>query len=1602
MEPKLKKILRGISLDIRRSLEGWYDDHGVWHAGDLERRLNELGVWRDRDAKPAEELPHLSIEDKAARRLVDGYLKLREEAGVGRDAAVSEFVRESAYSWANRLFALRCMEARTIIDEVILQKPPYGGRSLAHYRFSKKNPEACKGDDDGLFTVLFTEFARLAQDLPLVFNPKSPAVALRPSVAALKHCIALLSGTETVRGQEAATDDVFAASDAFGWAYQYWNADEKDRVFKAVRTKKGSKIEGADIVPATQLYTEPYMVKFLVQNSLGALWMGMYPDSTLCEQWEYYVKDVDRAPVSRKPVREITFLDPALGSGHFHLESFDLFYAMYVEEAVREKRTTTPREICATILNNNLFGIDIDGRSVQIATAALWMKAKEIAKDLLSSDLISFHGHLVATNIRLPKGKDHLKLFLQKHPEDEQLRPALELVFQGLEHADELGSLLQIEELVDAVLRRLKVESDNSKGTATEQDLFEPTPVQGVLPMGSEDYSNWKRDALSRLKTHFGAEALSPDPVQAFFGDSARKGLAFFDVLSLRYDVVCSNPPYLGDKKFGSRLKVLLKSLYPFAWKDLLAAFAIRQQMLSRIGGFSAHVTQHALLTLDKFTKLRVFLLSSATFECVCPLGSRAFGEISGEIVNVTLCVSRAKKPSEQTEVYFIDVSAETGPESKANGISRALKSGTGNQFKRIPQTKFQRIPSANFGTYWLPATMFELLVSDHIPLEHISVVTKGLKTGQDKRFVRYFWEVQDFLRWARYHKGGGYSKWAGNDHWCVDWGQGQSRVKLRVADTLVPEKFTLLVRDERYYEKTELVFSAMGGGAFGVRLACSGIASDASQGLIPITETKTSLEIVGALNARPTTAFVRALAGGRISFDKNYVTPVPFIEPVDIGTLAHNAMICVNSKNVLCSMNLAERAFEFKQVISYKEYIVNLLAIELVLHCAEGEIERAVLTGVGLKADETSYLLDVLGKPVAWLPVLDGLDTMPNSKYKDELHEALLKCEHIPCNGEVVRVLKERLKGLFENLETPVENDLTERDEEEVGEADEDGDDADTFVRLPIPVETDLERLSKEMGIHPVSIYLLLREGIETEGWRCLPDESRLTKDQFSILVLRLLGHRWPKQLESSEPLPVWADKDGVIPLTCGGGEIHLIERMRERLACEFSSGSVAVIEHEFEEIVGMPLEQWIAGSFFERHISQFKKRPIAWQIKTDARGQRSDGRKKKRGETTKPVFACLIYYHKLNEDLLPKLRTHYVGPLRVGFETELRTLERLANTTADQEGRKLQLDQWIEEMKAFDIKLEQVALTGFGSAALHPTLRQYAVNDALLSLMACWLEKLNEVIGAGPLTEWQDMATETALHADMPVWVCEAFMHLDYFCAAVGPKPPNHEIYLKDPTSEELAPLVCADPAHIVSNVLALACERWWQKFNDTVLVPLKALLKQAQDEQKRVKEELELDEISRDFARQTELADRKDELQLQIKELREAIEEKTKAGKELRKQIESWTYPEAGSWNDWLRGQPLFDKFASLDGERTPPATIAGFIAQESVYAPDINDGVRVNIAPLQKAGLLHADVLDAKDIEKAIADRAEWRADERRWVREGKLPHPGWWKEGKGTT
>ena len=663
MDPKATQ--KAIVLGLRHELEG-----------DLERRLASIGLRRERSPVPVDELPHLPPEDVEARRVVDAFLASRG------DAAIRDFVREAAYTWANRLLALRCLEARGLIDEVILQKDAYGGRSLQHHRLARKEPARCSGEDEGLYAVLFDELARRAGELPLLFNPKAPEVALRPSVAALKRCIGLLSGTLAAKGQEAATDEVFMAPDALGWAYQYWNTDEKDSVFEKVRTRKGAKIEGAEISPASCIYTEPYIVKFLVQNSLGAMWMGMHPDSRLSNAWGYYVPGADRVSVTRKAVREITFLDPACGSGHFLVEAFELFYAMYQEEG----KITEPAAICAGILENNLYGIDIDGRAVQIAALALVMKAKERAPEFGPRRI-----NLAATNIRLSSDKDHLEVFLRKHPEDAPLKPALLEIFKGLSGVDELGSLVQIEEPVEKELRYLKEKYEAAKSQPEQQHLWPELarPVQGRLPLGVEDYGSWKARTLGRLREHFETEANAPDLSTAFFGRDAGKGLSLVDLLARRYDVVATNPPYMGSKNMGAVVKRHVEGHFPAGKRDLYAAFILRAIELANDGGRIAMVTQQSWMFLRSFADLRALddekrkkapkafsgVLRETATEALAHLGEHAFEDPAAAGAFVVAFVLARSVPRAEHRLTAFRLIGPKSPEGKDAILREAIGS---------------------------------------------------------------------------------------------------------------------------------------------------------------------------------------------------------------------------------------------------------------------------------------------------------------------------------------------------------------------------------------------------------------------------------------------------------------------------------------------------------------------------------------------------------------------------------------------------------------------------------------------------------------------------------------------------------------------------------------------------------------------------------------------------------------------------------------------------------------------------------------------------------------------------------------------------------------
>lgn len=919
-------------------------------------------------------------------------------------------------------------------------------------------------------------------------------------------------------------------------------------------------------------------------------------------------------------------------------------------------------------------------------------------------------------------------------------------------------------------------------------------------------------------------------------------------------------------------------------------------------------------------------------------------------------------------------------------------------------QSRFLTIPQSPV-CYWLCERFFELLAGR--TLGDVAEVPEGIGTGHDARFVRWTWETQCSSasrrnvcnRWVPLHNAGGYRKWAGNLLWAVDWQYSGARIR---AAGLPGTR----IQNISYLGRAVWVYSYVARGSLGLREVAAG---EFFSKLAPALATDHLSEALPAvLNCRFSSWVIRSISA-KIQLTESYVARVPLPEKVP-GSIATLQRACLALKKHTTGVDPREQSFSGFHISgstltkAWQRLSDQMEAVDAVLHSLEGLSEREVFTAYAIGDNNLQAILDETGVPVGWYPVLTGYGAIPPLPVAVSIERALLdllaRRELQTLSADSPLDHKRRLRALYQ-AEPGVrlgEQEWFAETLDQKNEEDESGlsDAPVSGARIPIPPETFLEELSQKLEIHPISVYWLLREMRDTEGVVSKPELVRFVEDYTSVLVLRLLGHQWPREVESRQPQPTWADPDGIIPLTEGLSEPSLVDRFRDRLAADFGSDNSAGVEREFQEVTGKLPEAWLTTDFFKRHVSQFRKRPIAWQIESQATAS-TPGRGTRARRNSQPAFSGLVYYHKIDGDMIPKVRTHYVIPLQKRCETEMRTLEAVESPNPDQQARKVQLDNWVQELKAFDEKLGRVATHGFGPQHLLPRLRQYAIDDAMLSLKARWLRKLAGVIESGPLKDWERAAMDTDLHPEFPLWMREALLNLNHHCSAVNPPPPDQESFPTDPDSEALASIICKEARSMAKRSLALACAVWWSKFDEVVLRPVKDQISNANARIKALNDELKGTEPRVGTARAPEIKQEIKLLKSDVADWKKEIAKRSGLAQTIRRGIEGWSCPEAEQWESWLARQPLYDETTSIDGKRPPTNTIAEFIAQESAYIPDLNDGVRVNIAPLQRAGLLSTDVLAAKDVDEAIADRAEWRADERRWRREGKLPHPGWWKK-----
>ncbi|HCA4923661.1 BREX-1 system adenine-specific DNA-methyltransferase PglX [Acinetobacter baumannii] len=645
-----------------------------------------------------------------------------------------------AYSWFNRLCAIRYMECKGLLD--------HGRRVLSSADGSAGLPQILEecldidlpglnasrvaelkldgNKDEELYReLLLAQCHALNQVMPLLFEQVSDETELLLPDNLTKTDSLIRDLVSSIPEED------WSDVQIIGWLYQFYISEKKDQVI-------GKVVKSEDIPAATQLFTPNWIVKYLVQNSVGRLWLMAQPDSTLASEWEYYIQPAEQSDEVNAQLKQlidvrisedgdtlnpesITVLDPACGSGHILVEAYDCLKAIYLERGYRS------RDIPRLILENNLYGIDIDTRAAQLASFALLMKAREDDRRLFSNPPKL---NIIALQDSQP---ERLEAFSQDLASTGIAQADLKELLDLFEHASTFGSLIQIPEAFAKKLPELEAKLNTALNSG---DIFSQQSAKELLPL------------VQQAK-----------------------------LLAKQYDAVIANPPYMGGKGMNTALKDFAKKTFPDSKSDLFAMFIERGFDWCKDSGFNSMVTMQSWMFLSSYEAMREKILQDRTIQTMAHLGARAFPEISGEVVQTTAFVMQGKHLDGFKPVFFRLV--DTEQDQKETELKVGL-----NRFDSTIQDDFKKIPGSPVA-YWVSEKVLEIFESSP-SMGSVADARQGLATADNNRFLRLWQEVDiqkigfgmesrhqaqsSHKKWFPYNKGGEFRKWYGNQEYVVNW----------------------------------------------------------------------------------------------------------------------------------------------------------------------------------------------------------------------------------------------------------------------------------------------------------------------------------------------------------------------------------------------------------------------------------------------------------------------------------------------------------------------------------------------------------------------------------------------------------------------------------------------------------------------------------------------------------------------------------------------------------------------------------------------------------------------------------------------------------------
>lgn len=754
----------------------------------------------------------LTAEEKSQRQELIKQIK---------EKSYKQVMEEVAYTWFNRFIALRFMEVNNylpshirvfsdasgafkpeILNDVLhLDLPGLDNGKVAEYIESN--------DTEALYRyLLLTQCNALNSALPVMFERMGgytemllPNNILRQD-SVLDHMVS-----------DIPEEDWQDAVQIIGWLYQYYNTELKDDTF--AQLKKNVKITKERIPAATQLFTPDWIVRYMVENSLGRLWLEGHPNAELHDGWNYYLDEAEQErPVEAQLAKlreeyktikpeEIKVIDPCMGSGHILVYAFDVLMQIYTSAGWDQ------REAAQSILKNNLYGLDIDDRAAQLAYFAVMMKARQYDRRLLTRG--------IQPNIYSIRESNGIQAMTIEyfHKDDPKLKADIESIVTEMRDAKEYGSILNIT----------------------------PVDFAGLYARFDEIRNDINMMQMSAL-------------------DELQPLVKCAELLAQKYDVVVTNPPYMAVSNAGAKVNNYVKKNFPDSKADLFAVFIERCGQMVKKNGYQAMITQHAWMFLSSFEKLRTKLLAVDIVN-MAHLGARAFEEIGGEVVQTTSFVIRKSHIADYKGEYcrLIEPTSQQGKEDMfLSGENRYA----------ADQSNFSKIPGSPVA-YWVSKGFQRLFLST---LGDVCDVKKGSDTGNNDRYVRNWWEVDvskaDFKchtkKWIPYIKGGEARKWFGHLTFLVNWDNNGLEIRNEPKAT---------VRNEQFFYREGITWSDVGTNSTTFRFFPSGCLRD-NRG--PAIFARMPFYVLGLLNS-PVSQTAQRIVNPTICFQAGSAKAIPYIE---------------------------------------------------------------------------------------------------------------------------------------------------------------------------------------------------------------------------------------------------------------------------------------------------------------------------------------------------------------------------------------------------------------------------------------------------------------------------------------------------------------------------------------------------------------------------------------------------------------------------------------------------------------------------------------------------------------------------------------------------